>query len=118
MRNHRQVVRVDLDDRGAHALREKALRVWRNGLISLSNEVPRRNGLPSRLAHRLPECARGERLLHRKHDFRVDRINVTREVIEEIVLRQPCVALLVDIEMYDRRGWWSLGQDRAERFAL
>src|SRR5258706_6539795 len=51
MRNHRQVVRVDLDDDGAHALCEKALRVWRNGLVSLGDEVPRRNGLPGRLAH-------------------------------------------------------------------
>src|SRR4029077_16261014 len=89
-----------------------------NGLVSLGNEVPRSNGLPSRLAHRLPECACCERLLHSKHEPGLDRIDVTREMIDEIGLRQPCVALLVDIEMCDRRGWWSLGQDRAQRFAL
>src|SRR4029077_6396984 len=82
------------------------------------DEVPRRNRPPGRLAHRLPECTRRQRLLHSKHDLGSDRIDVTRKVIGEIVLRQPCVALLVDVEMCGRRCRRSLLQERAEHFTL
>ena len=46
-------------------------------------------------------------------------INVGREVVDEVVLRQPGEALLVDVEMGQRGGRRAaLGEQAADRFAL
>src|SRR6478735_3684337 len=48
MGGHHHVARGDLDDRGAHALREQPLGVRRDGLVLLRDHVPRRQVLPRR----------------------------------------------------------------------
>src|SRR5438309_4198469 len=86
MRNHRHVVRIDLDHGGAHPLGEKPLRVRWNGLVTLGDEVPRRKGLPRDLAHHFPERADGQGLLRRKHYLGLDGIDVAGKVTDEVVL--------------------------------
>jgi hypothetical protein len=44
-----------------------------------------------------------QRLLDREHDLGHDRVDVGREVVEEVVLGDPGEAVRVDIEM--RQGW-------------
>ena len=40
-----------------------------------------------------------QRLLDREHDPGLDRIVIGGEVVDEVVLRQPGEALLVDVEV-------------------
>src|SRR5438876_4730819 len=75
MRNHRQVVRIDLDHSGAPPLGEKPLRVRWNSLVTLGDEVPRHKGLPRDLAHHFLECADGQRLLRCKQYLGLDGID-------------------------------------------
>jgi hypothetical protein len=44
-----------------------------------------------------------QRLLDREHDLGLDRVDVGREVVDEVVLGQPGEALLVDVEMRQGR---------------
>jgi hypothetical protein len=40
-----------------------------------------------------------QRLLDCEHDLGLDRVDVGREVVDEVVLWQPSEAVLVDVEM-------------------
>jgi hypothetical protein len=56
---------------------------------------------------------------HRHAAGRDYGINVAREVVDEVVLRQPGEALLVDVEMGQRGGRRAAqGEQAADRFAL
>jgi hypothetical protein len=51
-----------------------------------------------------------QRLLDREHDPGLDRVDIGREVVDEVVLREPGEALLVDVEVRQggtRRVWSS-----------
>jgi hypothetical protein len=52
------------------------------------------------------------------HDPRLDRVNVGREMIHEVVLGQPGEALGVHVQVRQRWGRRTLRQQRADRFAL
>jgi hypothetical protein len=52
------------------------------------------------------------------HDPCLHGINVGREVVYEVVLRQPGEALLVNVEVRQRRTQRPLPQQRADRLAL
>ena len=56
--------------------------------------------------------------MHGVHDLCLDRVNVSGEVVDEIVLREPSESLIVDVEVGECRGWGSLLQQRADRLAL
>ena len=45
--------------------------------------------LPGRDAHHVGKGGSGQRLLHRVHDPRLDRGDVSGEVVDEVVLGQP-----------------------------
>ena len=59
-----------------------------------------------------------QRLLHRVHHPRLVRIDVGREMVHEVVFGQPGKALLVVIEVRDRRSRRSLFQQGSDRFAF
>ena len=59
-----------------------------------------------------------QRLLDREHDPGLDRVDVGREVVDEVVLGQPGETLLVDVEVRQGRGRRSLFQQGADRLAL
>ena len=52
------------------------------------------------------------------HHFGLDRIDVAGEVGDEVVLREPRVAPLVDVQMGDRRSRRALREQGADRLAL
>ena len=116
--DHRHVIRRDFDRGGTHALGEQTLGIGRDRLIAIGDHVPGRQRFPGRDTHHLLEGGRGQRLLHSVHDLCLHRINVSREVVHEVVLWQPGEALLVDAEVRQCRGHRSLRQQRADRFAL
>jgi hypothetical protein len=97
--DHGHVVGGDLHGGGAHAWRELPLA---SGGITWSPSAIRYqvgSGLPGRDAHHFPECAPVQRLLDREHDLGLDRIDVGREVVDEVVLRKPREAVLIDVEV-------------------
>src|SRR5215207_4503654 len=49
--------------------------------------------------HHLPEGAPVQRLLDREHDLGLDRVDLGREVVDEVVLGDPGKAVLVDVKM-------------------
>jgi hypothetical protein len=59
-----------------------------------------------------------QRLLDREHDLGLDRVDVGREVVDEVVLGQPGEAVLVDVEMRQGGSGRSLVQQGADRLAL
>ncbi len=59
-----------------------------------------------------------QRLLHREHDPGLDRVDVGREVRDEVLLRHPGEALLVNVEMRQGGTPRSLRQQGADRLAL
>ena len=59
-----------------------------------------------------------QRLLDREHDLGLDRVDVGREVVDEVVLGQPGEAVLVDVEMRQAGTQRSLLQQRADRLTL
>ena len=59
-----------------------------------------------------------QRLLHRMHDLRLDRIDVGGEVVEEVILGQPCEALRVDAEVRHRRGRRTRLEQRTDGLTL
>jgi hypothetical protein len=48
------------------------------------------------------------------HDLGLDRVDVSREAVDEVVLRQPGEALLVDVEARERGAREALTQQRAD----
>jgi hypothetical protein len=59
-----------------------------------------------------------QRLLDREHDPGLDRVDVGREVVDEVVLGQPGEAVLVDVEMRQGGTPRCLFQQGADRLAL
>jgi hypothetical protein len=59
-----------------------------------------------------------QRLLDREHDPGLDRVDIGREVVDEVVLREPGEALGVDVEMGQGRIRRGLVQQGADRLAL
>jgi hypothetical protein len=59
-----------------------------------------------------------QRLLDREHDPGLDRVDVGREVVDEVVLGQPGEAVLVDVEMRQGGTPRYLLQQGADRLAL
>ena len=102
----------------AHALGELALGVGRDRLVAVGDQVPGRQRFPRRYTHHVLEGGGGQRLLHGVHDLCLDRVDVSGEVVDEIVLWDPSEALAVDDEMRECWGRGSLLQQRADRFAL
>jgi hypothetical protein len=97
--DHRHVADRDFDGDGPHALGELPLGIGRDRLIVLGDQEPGRVRFPCRDTHHVLEGGRGQGLLHGVHDPCLNGINVGREVVDEVVLRQPGEALLVDVEM-------------------
>ncbi len=94
---------------------------WASGgiaWVAVGDREPGRQRLPGRDAHHLSEGAPVQRLLDREHDPGLDRVDVGHEVVDEVVLRQPGEALLVDVEVRQGRGRRCLPQQRADRLAL
>ena len=52
------------------------------------------------------------------HNPRLDRVDVGREVVHEVVLGQPCEALLVHLQVRQGRDRGTLRQERSDRLAL
>ncbi len=59
-----------------------------------------------------------QRLLDREHHPGLDRVDIGREVVDEVVLRQPGEALGVDVEVGQGRASRCLVQQGADRLAL
>jgi hypothetical protein len=93
------VVGRDLHGGGAHASGELPLGIGRDRLVAVGDQEPGRQHPPGRNAHHLLEGAPVQRLLDREHDPGLDRIDIGGEVVDEVVLRQPGEALLVDVEV-------------------
>jgi hypothetical protein len=55
-------------------------------------------------AHHVLQRARGQGLLRGVHDPRPDRVDVGREVLDEVVFRQPGESLGIDVQVRERRG--------------
>ena len=68
--------------------------------------------------HHVLEGGGGQRLLDGVHDLCLDRVDVSGEVVHEIVLGDPREAVVVDDEMRQRWGRGSLLQQGADRFAF
>ena len=116
--DHGHVVGRDLHGGGAHARGELPLGIGRDRLVAVGDQEPGRQRFPGRDAHHLSEGAPMQRLLDREHDLRGDRVDVGREVVDEVVLGQPSEALRVDVEMRQGGTRRSLLQQGADRFAL
>ena|ERR1700722_2635337 len=87
-------------------------------LILGGDQVPRRQRLPGRDAHRFFKYGHGDRLLHGVEHLCLDRVDVAAEMANEVVLGQPAEALLVGGQVRERRGDRSPRQQPAERLAL
>jgi hypothetical protein len=48
-------------------------------------------------------ATRRQRLLNGVHHLRLDRVDISGEMLDEVVLRDPGEALLVDVEVRQRR---------------
>src|ERR1700683_5320011 len=118
VRDHGHVVGRDFDRGGPHTLGELALGSGRDGLIALGDQEPGGQRFPGRYPHHVLEGGRRHRLLHGIHAPGLDRVDVGREVVYEVVLRQPGEALLVDVQVRQCRGGGSRRQQSADRFAL
>jgi hypothetical protein len=59
-----------------------------------------------------------QRLLDREHDLGLDRVDVGREVVDEVVLGQPGEAVLVDVEVRQGGTRRALLQEGTDRLAL
>jgi hypothetical protein len=59
-----------------------------------------------------------QRLLDREHDLGLDRVDIGREVVDEVVLGQPGEALGVDVEMRQGGTPRCLVEQGADRLAL
>jgi hypothetical protein len=59
-----------------------------------------------------------QRLLHCVHHPRLARIDVGREVVYEVIFRQPSEALLVDVKVRERRARRRLSEQGSDRFAF
>jgi len=59
-----------------------------------------------------------QRLLHGEHDFDLDGVDVSREVLDEVFLGQPREAVLINVEMRQGRTRRCLLQQGADRLAL
>jgi hypothetical protein len=102
----------------AHTGGELSLGIWGDRLITVGDQEPGRQRLPGRDTHDIPKGAPVQRLLDREHDPGLDRINIGCEVVDEVVLRDPGEALLVDVEMRQGGTHRSLLQQGANRLTL
>jgi uncharacterized protein YndB with AHSA1/START domain len=85
--DHGDMATGDLDCGCAHTTGEHALDVGWDGLIVLGDHVPGRQRFPGRDSHLGVKGGRGQRLLHGVHDLGLDRIDVSGEVVDVVVLR-------------------------------
>jgi len=83
----------------AHAAGELPLGIGRDRLVTVGDKEPGRQRLPGRDTHHLLEGAPVQRLLDREHDPGLDWIDIGCEVVDEVVLRDPGEAVLVDVEV-------------------
>jgi hypothetical protein len=115
---HRDVAGLELDRGCPHPGGELAFGVGRDHLVVFGYQKPGGQRFPGRRSHHVVECGQGKGLLHGMHDPGLGRIDIGREMVEEIVLGQPGVTLLVGNYMRDRRRRRSLRKQRPDRFAL
>src|ERR1700719_3393012 len=74
--------------------------------------------LPGRYAHDVFERSHREALLNGEQHARFYRVDVRREMADEVVFRQPAESLFVNDEVGQRGGWWPSAEKRAQRLAL
>ena len=118
MGDHGHVVGRDLHGGGAHARGELPLGSGRDHLVAVGDQEPGRQRLPGRNAHHLSKGAPVQRLLDREHDPGLDRIDIGRKVVDEVVLWEPGEALLVEVEVRQGGTPRCLVQQGADRLAL
>src|ERR1700722_14078838 len=85
-RDHREVAGGDFDDGCTHARGEQPLGIGWKGLIVGGDQVPRGPRLPGGNTHDHIESRDSQGLLNGVEDSRLDRINVSREMIHKVVL--------------------------------
>ena len=108
----------DLDRGGPHPRRELPLGVGRERLVVLCDQVPGRQRLPRRRAHHIGKRRRGKRLLHCPHHPGAGSIDISGEVLDEVLLRKPAESASIREQMRERRCHRPLREERAERLAL
>src|SRR5216683_7327035 len=91
---------------------------WRKCLIIGCDQVPGGQSFPGWDSHHIVEGGRGQGLLDRVENLRLDGIDVSREVVDEVILWQPDEAPLVDELVNQGRRSWALREQRAEGFSL
>jgi hypothetical protein len=96
---------------------------WRSasgGMASsfAATQVPRPQRPPGRDAHHVVERRHAQRLLNGVHDPGLHRIDARREVVDEVLLREPAQALVVDDQVRQRRRGGSTAEQGPERLAL
>jgi hypothetical protein len=82
------------------------------------DEIRGRQRLPGRNAHHVLESRHCERLLNRVHHPRPGRVDVGREVVDEVVLRKPAKASRVREHVCERRRGRAAREERAQGLAL
>ncbi len=112
------MARRNLDRHRVHPLRELPLGIRGNRPVVPRDQVPGRQRLPGWRAHHLVQGGQRDRLLRGVHHARPGRVDVSREVVDEVVLREPAEAARVVEHVCKRRRGRAGREERAERLAL